>query len=136
MDDYKDIINMPYKKSEKHRMSLYARAAQFAPFAAVTGHEEAIEETARRTEDYRILDESMIDKINDTLKAIDSIIGEKPEVYIRYFNPDEKKEGGEYLVKKGRLIKNDTYLKKLKYEDLTEISYENIAEIEIINIKE
>lgn len=132
MDDYKDIINMPYKKSDKHRMSMYARAAQFAPFAAVTGHEDAIEETARITESFREPDENILERINEALLIIDSKIGEKPKVKVRYYLPDQKKSGGTYCEKTGRVVKNDQFLQRICFEDKTVIEYDKLTEIDIL----
>lgn len=68
---YDDIINLPNPTSKNHpRMSLYARAAQFSPFAALTGHEAAIRETARRTDEKEILSDEVIAGLNEKLRII------------------------------------------------------------------
>lgn len=94
---YDDIIDMPHHTSTKHpQMSLYDRAAQFAPFAALTGHDMAIKETARVTDKKVELDEYAKEKLNDKLQIIRDTIHSNTEVTITYFVPDEKKAGGAY----------------------------------------
>lgn len=104
---YDDIINMPYHKStERAHMSLHDRAAQFAPFAAISGHEDAIDETARLTEEKITLDEAMIAKINEKLqKIVAADASQKKVVSITYFKEDSLKSGGAYLTDIG-IIKN------------------------------
>lgn len=108
MSKYEDIINMPYKKSTvRPHMSLHDRAAQFAPFAALTGHEEAIEETARYTEEKIALDEGAIEAIAVKLYEISQNIQKKWNVSITYFRPDKLKQGGVYLTDVGTVKKVD-----------------------------
>ena len=129
-EKYEDIIDLPYRKSTKHpHMSLYDRAAQFSPFAALTGHDAAIAETARRT-DVRIeLDEDMRSRLDETLQGILQRIGECPQVEVTYFKKDEKKEGGSYRKQIGNLRKFDAYGQILVFEDGTEICLEDILEL-------
>ena len=92
---YDDILNLPQPTSKNHpRMSLHDRAAQFSPFAALTGHEAAIKETARLTDDKQILSEDVIEKINGQLKIIAENIGAEQEITVTYFVPDSQKSGG------------------------------------------
>lgn len=103
---YDNIVNLPHPTSQKYiRMSLHSRAAQFAPFAALTGHSESITETARMTDQKIELDEYMKDAINDNLQFLKSKIKEKPVVTITYFCPDKKKSGGEYIFSTGYIKK-------------------------------
>ena len=105
---YDDIINLPHHRSrERVPMSLHDRAAQFNPFAALTGHEEAIKETARLTEERVELDESAIEKINEILYDISQHLEEKRKVAITYFKQDARKEGGAYLTDVGTIKKVD-----------------------------
>ena len=105
---YEDIINIPYKKStSRPHMSLHDRAAQFAPFAALTGHEEAIEETARYTEEKIALDEGAIEAIAVKLYEISQNIQKKWNVSITYFRSDKLKQGGVYLTDVGTVKKID-----------------------------
>ena len=109
---YDDIINLPHHQStERAHMSLHDRAAQFAPFAALTGHEEAIEETARVTEEKTMLDESTIAKINEILFDIAHHLSAKQPVSITYFVPDKQKSGGAYLTDVGTIKKIDEFEK-------------------------
>ena len=92
---YDDIINLPHPTSKKHpRMSLYARTAQFSPFAALTGHEAAIKETVRQTDAKQVLSEEVIAELNKKLYLIAETIGTQQMVEITYFVPDAKKDGG------------------------------------------
>ena len=97
MKCYDDIINLPHYVSKKRpQMSREARAAQFAPFAALTGYGDAVEETARIVGQKIDVDEEMKAIINDKLNVINSHIANKPEVNFTYYVPDKKKDGGAY----------------------------------------
>lgn len=99
---YEDIINLPHHVSKKHpQMSLYARSAQFAPFAALTGYEDAIKETARETKERIEIDEELKTILDSKLQIIIEQIKTKPEVTFTYFVPDLKKEGGNYTTVEG-----------------------------------
>ena len=90
---YDDIINLPRHVSKKHpQMSLEARSAQFAPFAALTGYDEQIQETARITSKRKELNEELKEILNEKLQKIQEKINLKPELTITYFIPDLKKE--------------------------------------------
>ena len=108
MDNYEDIINLPHYEPKNHqRMSIKARAAQFAPFAALTGYGDMVRETARLT-DVRIeLDEEEKNMINNKLQIIQSKIKELPKASITYFMPDNRKFGGEYITTTGNIKKID-----------------------------
>lgn len=128
MDKYEDIINLPHPVSKKHpRMSLYDRAAQFSPFAALTGHNAAIIETARLTEKKIRQSEDAISILNEKLH----IITENPgaEVTITYFLPDDRKEGGAYVIHTGAVKKIDRYENAVVMTDGTVIPVEDISEI-------
>lgn len=129
MEKYEDIINLPHHVSKKHpRMSLYDRAAQFSPFAALTGHNAAIIETARLTEKKIRQSEDAISILNEKLH----IITENPgaEVTITYFLPDDRKEGGAYVIHTGAVKKIDRYENAVVMTDGTVIPVEDISEIE------
>ena len=107
---YDDIINLPHHVSKKHpQMSLHDRAAQFSPFAALTGHKAAINETARLTDEKQILSEDVIAKLNEQLNLIKENIGTNQTVTITYFVPDDKKSGGAYISHTGVVKKIDEY---------------------------
>ena len=103
MSRYDDIINLPHHVSPtRQRMSMHDRAAQFAPFAALVGYDEAVAETARRTELRPELDEQEQRAINERLAYIADHIHEHPEVCIKYFVSDERKSGGAIVEVSGK----------------------------------
>ena len=106
MSRYDDIINLPHHVSTtRQRMSMHDRAAQFAPFAALVGYDDAVDETARLTETRPELDEQEQRAINECLAYIADHIHEQPEVRIKYFVPDEHKSGGAFVVTSGKVKK-------------------------------
>ncbi len=126
---YDDIINLPHPTSVNHpRMSLYDRAAQFSPFAALTGHDAAIKETARLTEHKIELSEDTISRLNEKLQIVSDHL--ETEVTITYFVPDERKSGGAYVSHTGTVRKIDDYEHTLVMTDKTVIPIEQISEIE------
>lgn len=115
MDDYSDIINLSRPVSKRPRMSLEQRSAQFAPFAALTGYEGQVKETARLTNKKIEIDEELKLLLNFKLQLIQEKIKEQPEITVTYFIPDDRKEGGRYetvtnLVKKIDMNKNEIIL--------------------------
>ncbi len=129
---YNDILNMPYPNNEIEQdfPDKILRAAQFAPFAALSGHDEAIEETARTTDGKSELDEYEKDEINKKLNFFREHIKEKPHASITYFLPDKKKSGGKYVTKSGIVTSVRVYEKDLILDDGTTIPMGNIAAIE------
>ena len=112
--DYSDIINLPYKKSKKYKhMSQKNRAAQFAPFAALTGHKQLIQETQRLTEDKKELDENKKSILNQKLLYF---IETKEKIKITYFKKDQKKSGGDYLTTIQRIKKIDSIYQQLLFK--------------------
>ena len=106
MSRYDDIINLPHHVSTNHpRMSLHDRAAQFAPFAALVGYDDAVAETARLTESRSELDEQEQRELNAKLCELADHIQEQPEVRIRYFLPDTRKAGGAIVEVSGVIKK-------------------------------
>lgn len=101
-ETYDDIIHLPHHVSKRHpQMSLYNRAAQFAPFAALTGYEEAIIETARLTAPKVDMMEDNQQLLDRKLALLSRSLREQPTVSITYFQPDKKKSGGQYLTVTG-----------------------------------
>ncbi len=130
-DQYADIIDLPHYVSKKHpRMSLYDRAAQFSPFAALTGHGEAIRETARWTDDMAELDENRRDQLDEKLLYLQSILDRRPDVTITYFLPDERKRGGSYQTAEGQIRKIDLYDRVIVMQDFQRIPIDHVAAIE------
>ena len=129
---YDDIINMTHHVSKKHqKMSLENRSAQFAPFAALTGYEDEVEETARLTDKKIELTDEVKSIINLKLKIIQEKIDIKPEVTITYFIPDNKKEGGNYKTVTSNVIKIDKYKQIIIVKDKTEIPIRFISSIDL-----
>ena len=130
MGKYDDIINLPHHVSNKHpQMSMYQRAAQFAPFAALTGHGAAINETARRTDSEIELSEQERQNLNRNLNIILETIKSYPSVTITYFINDEHKSGGRYSTIKDNIKKYDEYSGTLHLECGLEIQISHIADI-------
>lgn len=106
MSRYDDIINLPHHVSPtRQRMSMHDRAAQFAPFSALVGYDDAVAETARLTEARPELDEQEQRAINERLAYIADHIHEQPEVKIQYFVPDDRKSGGRIMSISGKVKK-------------------------------
>ena len=128
---YDDIINLPHHVSSRHpQMSLYDRAAQFSPFAALTGHNDAIKETQRLTQEKVELDEDSKAILNEKLQMIRQRLVEKPEITFTYFEPDERKNGGAYRTITGNVKKIDEYEHRILLEDGTTLTVENLYSIE------
>lgn len=126
---YDDIINLPHPTSSTHpRMPLYDRAAQFSPFAALTGHEAAVKETARLTDERIEPSEDVMSRLNEKLQIL--LANPDIEATITYFVPDRKKSGGAYQVHTGRIKRIDTYQQVLVMEDGGSIPMEQISRIE------
>lgn len=131
MENYNDIINLPHHVSKKHpQMSLEQRSAQFAPFAALTGYEGQINETARLTNCKIELDEEEKIILDSKIQIIKDKIKEFPEITITYFVPDLKKDGGEYIEAKGIVKKIDIYSQKIIFTDGLKVSIDDILDIE------
>lgn len=128
---YDDMIDLPHHVSDRHpRMSPLDRAAQFSPFAALTGHDAAIQETARLTEEWIELDESRKEMLNGSLQMLREHLSERPEITFTHYKPDEKKNGGVYLTVTGRVKKIDEYRHQIIMEDGTAVNIENLFSIE------
>ena len=132
MNDYSDIINLKRPPSKHPKLSIESRAAQFAPFAALTGYNNAIKEKARLTEKKINLTEEKKQIINNKIIYLENHIKEKTEVKITYFIKDELKEGGKYIKENGIIKKIDHTKQTIKYENNKIIPIKNIIEIESI----
>lgn len=128
---YDDILYLPHPVSKRHhQMPIADRAAQFSPFAALTGHETAIRETARLTDERIELDENRKSILNEKLQFLVEQITHCPMVSITYFQPDQKKDGGAYITASGNLKKLDEYHRLLIMTDGTQIPIDEIYELE------
>lgn len=124
---YEEIVNLPHHVSFSHpAMSMHDRAAQFSPFAALTGYDDAIDETARLTETKRELSAEDLEKLNRQIKYLSEHIKEQPLVAVEYFVPDERKEGGSYKKKSGRLRRIDQVMREMEFTDRVKISFDDV----------
>ena len=128
---YADIINLPqHELTTRQRMPLINRAASFSLFAALTGYDEAVKETARLTDQRIDLDEGSKDILNDKLRIAVDQIEEQPEISITYFLPDKKKSGGAYVTVKGVIKRIDEYERLVIFTDKSSIPIDDIYGIE------
>lgn len=129
---YKDILYLEHHTSLNHpRMSNMNRAAQFSPFAALTGYEDKVKETARYTENEIYLDEEKKEIIRNKLNIIEEKINDKVTVNITYFVKDKRKNGGEFKNIIGIIKKIDNYNNEIIFTDKNKIKLDNIIDIEI-----
>ena len=127
---YEDIIHLQHPASANHpQMPIEDRAAQFSPFAALTGHEDAIKETARLTEEQVELDGDKQEELNEKLQTLIAYATEHPTVSVTYFKSDDKKTGGEYVTATGVFQKFRDYERTIVLEDGTDIECDRIVEI-------
>lgn len=130
MNKYDDIIDLPHHVSKTRKpMSLYNRAAQFAPFAALTGYDDAIEETARLTETKVELSDELKNDLNQKINFIKNNIKVHPEITIKYFVRDNKKSGGIYKLLTSIIKKVDDFNKCLIFADNTNVYFDDIISI-------
>ena len=137
--NYDDIIEMDHHISKKHpQMSLYAHSAQFAPFAALTGYEDAVKETGREVGERIDIDDELKNILETKIQILTEKINKKVETTFTYFLPDLTKNGGEYISVTGIVKKIDSYNQKIILEDNTEIFVNDIIDIsgELFNIIE
>ena len=130
MKKYEDIISLPHHVSDHHpQMSIHDRAAQFSPFAALTGYDDALRETARLTDRFIELDEDRKQEIDRQLYYIHEHLIQKPPVKITYFVPDSQKDGGSYRTLEGHVQKINETAGKICMND-TEIPINKIYQID------
>ena len=107
---YNDIINLPHHvSSTRPQMPILDRAAQFAPFAALTGYDAAIKETGRLTDEKIEMDEEALNILNMKYQILVDSLDDEPEVTFTYFKPDERKAGGAYVKVTGTVKKVDDF---------------------------
>ena len=123
-------MDLPHHVSKvRPQMTMYQRAAQFAPFAALTGHSAAIRETARLTDKEIELSESECDILNQKIKELLAHLDEHPHASITYFIPDPHKEGGKYTTHSGTIKSWDEYEQKITFNDGIQIKTNEIIDI-------
>lgn len=138
MSNYDDIIHLPhYVSKTRPQMSMIERAAQFSPFAALSGYDAAIAETRRLTDEKIVLDDEELVILNMRLQIIQEKLCDNPHVTFTYFKPDERKVGGAYVKTAGVVKKIDDIGrlvvmrdgKKIPIEDIIDIACESIPEL-------
>lgn len=132
---YDDILYKPHHVSASHpQMPLWDRAAQFSPFAALTGHDEAIREAARLTESFAELDEEQKEQLDKRLQILLAKIEaepySEPEIRAIYFEPDVRKNGGAYVSVCGKVKKMDKYSHQILFADGTILPGGNLFSLE------
>lgn len=128
---YDDIINLPHHVSTKRpQMSMIDRAAQFSPFAALTGYDAAIKETGRLTDERIDMDESSLERLNRKFQLLVERMDEQPEVTFTYFKPDDLKAGGAYVTVTGSVKKVDFYERILILRNGVNIPMDEVYTIE------
>lgn len=129
-DKYDDIINMPHHISHSRpRMSNYDRAAQFSPFAALTGYGDAVKETERTTDSKHELTEDEKSSLNEKLQILLENIDVCPPATVTYFEADKLKNGGKYVDKTGEIRSIDSYLRTVVFTDKVSVPIDLIKSI-------
>lgn len=130
MNKYDDIINLEHFEPKFHkRMSMESRAAQFAPFDALTGYSDAVIETARLTDTKHELDEETQNNINIKLQLIEEDIKSKPLIKVKYFIPDKKKNGGKYITYSGNVRRIDRVNEEIVFTNEKKINFNTVSDI-------
>ena len=127
---YDDIINLQHHvSSHRAHMSILDRAAQFSPFAALTGYDGVIKETARLTDRRIELDEAAKTILNEKLRIVQEQLSRQQEIELVFFQPDEKKAGGAYITMIGTVKKIEEYERVVLMQEGTRIPIEAIIDI-------
>lgn len=130
-ENYEDIINLPHHVSAtRPQMSMINRAAQFSPFAALTGYDAAIKETGRLTDEKIEMDEEALNILNMKFQVLVDSMDDEPEVTFTYFKPDERKAGGAYIEVTGRVKKVDNFERRIVMQNGTKMPMDDILNIE------
>ena len=131
-NNYEDIIDLPHHVSaNRPHMSVYDRAAQFSPFAALKGYDDEIDEAARFTEEKIDLDGARAEELNEKLLLLTEQVSARPKIQLTYFRPDGQKSGGEYITKEDCLRKVDVYNRKLLMESGLAVAFDDIFDIQL-----
>ena len=130
--EYDEIMGLPHHVSKtRPQMPMSDRAAQFAPFAALTGYDSAIKETGRLTNERIELDEDALTALNVKYQFLMDALDEEPEIKITYFKPDERKAGGEYVSAIGAVKKVDDFERLITMQDGTRIPMDDVYDMSI-----
>ena len=132
-DNYDDIKHLTRPQyDDLHPMSMHDRAAQFSPFAALVGYDDAVAETARLTDSKLELTEDEMSELNANLNRLLDNVDEQPQISVTYFVPDEKKSGGKYVEKQGVVRIFDSYSQELVFTDGVRIAVADMANIDFL----
>ena len=127
---YDEIMGLPHHVSKtRPQMPMSDRAAQFAPFAALTGYDSAIKETGRLTDERIELDEEALTSLDRKYQLLMDTLDDAPEVTIIYFQPDERKAGGQYVSATGTVKKVDTFGRRILLQDGTRIPLDSVYDL-------
>jgi len=129
-DDIKHLTRPQY--DDLHPMSMHDRAAQFSPFAALVGYDDAVAETARLTDSRLELTEDEMFELNVNLNRLLDSLDEQPQISVTYFVPDEKKSGGKYVEKFGVVRIYDSYSNELVFTDGVRIAVADMAKLDFM----
>ena len=128
---YDEIMGLPHHVSRtRPQMPMSDRAAQFAPFAALTGYDSAIKETGRLTDEKIELDEEALTTLDMKYQFLMDALDDEPEVTITYFQPDERKAGGKYVSATGTVKKVDDFERRITMRDGAKIPMDNVLSID------
>ncbi len=128
---YDEIMGLPHHVSKtRPQMPMLDRAAQFAPFAALTGYDSAIKETGRLTNERIELDEEALTALDRKYQLLMDVFDDAPEVTITYFQPDERKAGGKYVSATGAVKKVDDFERQITMQDGTRIPMDDVLSID------
>ena len=131
MEKYREIIDLPHHVSKtRPQMPMSDRAAQFAPFAALTGYDAAIKETGRLTDERIELDEEALTALDMKYQLLMDALDEEPEVEITYFKTDERKSGGEYVTVTGTVKKVDDFERLITMQNGTKIPMDDVLAVD------
>ena len=130
-DQYEDIINLPHHVSKtRPQMSMIDRAAQFSPFAALTGYDAANKETGRLNDEKIEMDEEALNILNMKFQLLVDRLADEPEITFTYFKPDERKAGGAYIDVTGKVKKVDDFERLIVMQNGTKMPMDDILNIE------
>ena len=128
---YDDIIHLPHHVSDKHpHMPVSDRAAQFQPFRALSGYEDAVTETARLTVDWIDQDDDVKGDLDRKLRIVTEHLADQPEITVTYFQPDKRKSGGAYVTITGYVKKLDTFERVMTMQDGVKVPIDSIFDIQ------
>lgn len=131
MEKYREIIDLPHHVSKtRPQMPMSDRAAQFAPFAALTGYDAAIKETGRLTDEKIELDEEALTALDMKYQLLMDAFDDAPAVTITYFQPDERKSGGKYITATGAVKKVDDFERLITMQDGMKIPIDDVLSID------